>query len=203
MIRRRGGWRLLWVALVLLAVVLAAPVGLEALGRVLIADDPLHPADAILVLSGESREGDRMQHAVDLYKQGLAPLLVLSGTPAGFRTHEAEIMQRHAEYLGVPLDRILAVKHDADSTKEEAEAVVPVLQQKGLKEVILVTSSYHTARAKRIFAKTAGPAGPRFLASPADDGVFDPDGWWTRRRDAKTFIYEVIKTVWSAAEGAP
>jgi len=180
--------------------VLAAPVGLEALGRALIADDPLHPADGILVLSGESREGDRVQRAVDLYKQGLAPLLVLSGTPAGFRTHEAEIMQRHAEYLGVPPDRILTVKHDADSTKQEAEAVVPILKAKGLNEVILVTSNYHTARAKRIFAKAAGPAGPRFLASPTGDGLFNPDGWWTRRRYAQTFFFEATKTVWSALE---
>jgi uncharacterized SAM-binding protein YcdF (DUF218 family) len=199
-IRGRGGRRLLWGALVLLAMVLAAPAGLEALGRVLIANDPLHPADAILVLSGESREGDRVQHAVDLYKKGLAPLLILSGTPAGFRTHETEIKQRHAEYLGVPRERILAVKHDADSTKEEAEAVVPILKAKGLQEVILVTSNYHTARAKRIFTKAAGPTGPRFLASPADDGVFDPDGWWTRRRYAKTFVDEAIKTIWSAIE---
>lgn len=200
MIRAWGGQRLLWGALVLLVVVLTAPVGLAALGRALIADDPLHPADAILVLSGESREGDRVQHAVELYKQGLAPLLVLSGTSVGFRTHEAEIMKRHAEYLGVPPDRILIVKHDSDSTKEEAEAVMPVLQREGLKEVILVTSNYHTARAKRIFVKAAGPGGPRFLASPADDGLFDPDGWWTRRRHAKTFVYEAVKTVWSALE---
>ena len=200
MIRARGGKRLFWGALILLAMVLAAPVGLEALGRALIADDPLRPADAILVLSGESRKGDRVQHAVALYKQGLAPLLVLSGTPAGFRTHEAEIMQRHAEYLGMPPGRVLAVKHDSDSTKEEAEAVVPVLQRRGVKEVILVTSNYHTARAKRIFVKAAGPAGPRFLASPVDDGLFDPDGWWKRRRYAKTFVYEASKTIWSALE---
>jgi len=199
-IRARGGKRLFWGALILLAMVLAAPVGLEALGRALIADDPLRPADAILVLSGESRKGDRVQHAVALYKQGLAPLLVLSGTPAGFRTHETEIMQRHAEYLGVPPGRVLAVKHDSDSTKEEAEAVVPVLQRRGVKEVILVTSNYHTARAKRIFVKAAGPAGPRFLASPVDDGLFDPDGWWKRRRYAKTFVYEASKTIWSALE---
>ncbi|HEV8540601.1 MAG TPA: YdcF family protein [Nitrospiraceae bacterium] len=200
MIRTRRGKWLLWGGLVLLSIMLAAPIGLEALGRALIADDPLHQADAILVLSGESRKGDRVQRAVDLYKQGLAPLLVLSGTPAGFRTHEAEIMQRHAEYLGVPSDHILTVKHDADSTKEEAEAVVPILKAKGLKEVILVTSNYHTGRAKRIFAKAAGPAGPRFLASPTDDGLFNPDGWWMRRRHAKTFFFEATKTIWSVIE---
>jgi len=198
--RTHGRRRLLWAGLILIALAFAVPMGLNALGTALIADDPLHPADAILVLAGESREGARVTHAVNLYKRGLAPLLVLSGTPMGFRTHEADVTQRHAEYLGVPTARILAVKHDSESTREEAGVIVSVLQRKGLKEVILVTSNYHTGRAKRIFQKMAGPAGPRFLASSVDDGYFHPDGWWMHRKDAKTFVYEAIKTVWSATE---
>jgi uncharacterized SAM-binding protein YcdF (DUF218 family) len=166
----------------------------------LITDDPLHPADAILVLGGGTREGNRVQHAVELFKRGLAPLLVMSGTPMGFRTHEADVMQRHAESLGVPSARILTVKHDSDSTKEEAGAVVPVLIRRGLKDVILVTSNYHTARAKRIFERAAGPDGPHFRASAANDGLYDPEEWWMRRRYAKTFVYEALKTVWSAIE---
>ncbi len=198
--RTQGRRRLLWAGLLLAALVSAVPMGLNALGAALIVDDPLHPADAILVVGGESREGDRVMHAVKLYKRGLAPLLVLSGTPLGFRTYEADVMQRHAQFLGVPADRILAVKHDSDSTREEAGVVVPILKARGLKEVILVTANYHTARAKRIFAQAAGAAGPHFLASPVYDGYFDPDGWWTRRKDAKTFVYEAIKTAWSAIE---
>ncbi len=197
---RRWGWRLLAAVLILVALAYAVPMGLKALGAALITDDPLHPAGAILVLAGESREGDRVRHAVQLFKRGLAPLLVLSGTPMGFRTHEADVMRRHAEFLGVPSTRILTVKQNGDSTKEEAGVVVPILKRRGLKEVILVTSNYHTARAKRIFVRAAGPYGPHFLASPVNDGLFEPDGWWMRRRYAKTFVYEAIKTVWSAIE---
>jgi uncharacterized SAM-binding protein YcdF (DUF218 family) len=183
---------------VLLAV--AAAVGLDVAARALVVQDPLHRADAILVLGGETRRGDRVAHAVTLYKRGLAPLLVLSGVPAGFRAHEAEIMQRHAEFLGVPPERILAVKHDSDSTREEADVVVPVLKSRGMREVILVTSNYHTGRAKRIFTKAAGPDGPKFLASPVNEDNFDPDVWWMKRRYAKTFFFEAVKTVWSAIE---
>jgi uncharacterized SAM-binding protein YcdF (DUF218 family) len=197
---RRWGWRLLAAVLILVALAYAVPMGLKALGAALITDDPLHPAGAILVLAGESREGDRVRHAVQLFKRGLAPLLVLSGTPMGFRTHEADVMRRHAEFLGVPSTRILTVRQNGDSTKEEAGVVVPILKRRGLKEVILVTSNYHTARAKRIFERVAGPYGPHFLASPVNDGLFEPDGWWMRRRYAKTFVYEAIKTVWSAIE---
>ena len=78
--------------------------------------------------------------------------------------------------------------------------VVPILKRRGLKEVILVTSNYHTARAKRIFQRAAGSFGPRFLVSSVDDGQFKPEDWWTRRRYAKTFVYEALKTVWSAIE---
>ena len=125
---------------------------------------------------------------------------MLSGNPIGFRTHEADIMRRHAEFLGVPSTRILTVKQNADSTREEAEVVVPILKRRGLKDVILVTANYHTARAKRIFERAAGPYGPHFLASPVNDGLFEPEGWWMRRRHAKTFVYEAIKTVWTAIE---
>ena len=190
----------LGVVLILVALAFAVPMGLNALGAALIENDPLHPADAILVLAGDSREGDRVRHAVGLFKRGLAPLLVLSGTPMGFRTHEADVMRRHAEFLGVPSSRILTVRHNTDSTKEEAGVVVPTLKRRGLKNVILVTSNYHTARAKRIFERAAGPYGPHFLASPVNDGLFEPEGWWMRRRYAKTFVYEAIKTVWSAIE---
>ena len=190
----------LGVVLILVALAFAVPMGLNALGAALIENDPLHPADAILVLAGDSREGDRVRHAVGLFKRGLAPLLVLSGTPMGFRTHEADVMRRHAEFLGVPSSRILTVRQNGDSTKEEAGVVVPTLKRRGLKTVILVTSNYHTARAKRIFERAAGPYGPHFLASPVNDGLFEPEGWWMRRRYAKTFVYEAIKTVWSAIE---
>ena len=196
--RPQNRW-LIWTGmagLLFLVGYLFHPIYLSALGRALIVDDSPQKGDAILVLGGETRKGDRVRHAAGLYQRGLAPLLVLSGTPIGFRTHEAEIMQRHAESLGVPADRILVVKHDSDSTREETEVVVPVLQSRGLKEVILVTSNFHTARAKRIFEKVAGPEGPRFLASPVRDGMFEPEGWWTRRRDAKTFVFEATKTAW-------
>ena len=72
---------------------------------------------------------------------------MLSGNPIGFLTHEADVI-RHAEFLGVPSTRILTVKQNADSNREEAEVVVPILKRRGLKDVILVTANYHTACAK-------------------------------------------------------
>src|SRR5207245_5267404 len=100
-----------------------------------------------------------------------------------------------AEFLGVPPARILIVKHDSDSTREEAGVVVPILKRRGLKEVILVTSNYHTARAKRIFERATGPYSPHFLSSPVDDRQFGPDGCWLGRRYDKQFVSVAIQPV--------
>ena len=188
------------VAGLLLAAYVFHPLYLSALGRALIVDDPLEKADAILVLAGDTRRGDRVSHAVRLFHDGYAPVLVLSGTPMGWQTHAVDVGRRQAIHLGVPETQILAMPQDTDSTKEEAAVIVPLLQAKGFRTVILVSSSWHTARAKHTFERKAGAQGPRFLASPVQDGLFEPDGWWTRRRDAKTFFYEAIRTVWSWVE---
>ena len=180
----------------LLAGYLLHPVYLSAVGRALIVEDSRRKADAILVLAGDSPQGHRVSHAVRLFKEGYAPILVLSGTPIGWQTHETEIMRRQAMHLGVPATQIVAVSHDSDSTKEEAGVIVTVLKQRAFRTVILVSANSHTARAKRVFERESGPQGPRFLASPVQDGTFEPEGWWTRRKDAKTFVYEALKTVW-------
>ncbi|MBI2314506.1 hypothetical protein HYU93_00380 [Candidatus Daviesbacteria bacterium] len=46
------------------------------IGRYLAPSDNLSRADAIVVVSGDS---DRMRQAIDLYKQGYAPKLILPG----------------------------------------------------------------------------------------------------------------------------
>ncbi|MBI4401220.1 MAG: YdcF family protein [Nitrospirae bacterium] len=194
--RQKWVWVLGSLCVLLVAGYLGVPVALEALGRSLIQHDPLRQADAILVLQGDDEIGSRVSHAVRLFKDGYAPLLVISGQPVMWETHSAYIMTRQALAMGVPGDRIMAVRHEADSTKEEAAAVLPELTRREVKSVILVTSSFHTRRAKRVFQ--AGPGGDRFewMVSPAQDRYFSPDRWWTRRRDARTFFYEGTKTLW-------
>jgi uncharacterized SAM-binding protein YcdF (DUF218 family) len=198
---RRSKNRRRWVVVVavlgvLLLGLLLHPLYLTAIGKALIVEDALEKSDVILVFAGDNRKGDRVSHAVRLFKTGYAPLLVLSGTPLGWRTHEADVMRREAEELGVPPAQIITVGHDSDSTKEEAAVIVPVLRKQQAHTVILVTSSFHTARAKRVLQKAAERREFRILASPVQEDAFYPEGWWTRRRDAKTFFFESVKTAW-------
>jgi uncharacterized SAM-binding protein YcdF (DUF218 family) len=74
------------VSVALIVVVgLATPLLLPALGRFLVTEDPAEHADAIVVLAGSYP--DRVLEGVELYRQGLAPRIILCREPetAGFR----------------------------------------------------------------------------------------------------------------------
>ncbi len=193
---RRWQWVAAGVFLTVLLVYLGAPLALEALGRALIQQDPLEKADVILVLAGDDKVGSRVSHAVKLFQEGYAPLLMVSGNPIAWQTHGADIMKRQALALGVPEGRLIAMKHFPDSTKEEVAGIMPELLRRELRRVILVTSSYHTRRAKKVITGTPGAESIRWIAAPAQDDAFSPERWWTRRRDARTFFYEGTKTIW-------
>jgi len=50
----------------------------------------------------------------------------------------------------------MVVPHQADSTLEEAEALIPFVREKGYRSIILVTSKFHTRRSRMIFQTAMG-----------------------------------------------
>src|SRR5437773_5970376 len=75
---------------------LVHPFALGAIGRhLVVAEEPIKSADAIVVI-GRDKTGDRVKHAVTLFKQGLGKYLVISGRDIGWNTNEADIMKAHA-----------------------------------------------------------------------------------------------------------
>jgi uncharacterized SAM-binding protein YcdF (DUF218 family) len=77
--------------------------------------DEQRPADAIVVMGAAQYDGEpspifeaRLEHAVALYRAGVAPRLVVTGGKAdGDRTTEAAAARAYAMAHGVPGDRIL------------------------------------------------------------------------------------------------
>jgi uncharacterized SAM-binding protein YcdF (DUF218 family) len=129
-------------------------------------------ADAIVVLGGftERVTGkgdalffgggiDRLLSGIDLWKQGRAPVLVLSGgTNPGseFEKPEAETMRMFIrQYTSVP-DSVLLLERLSVNTEENACFSGALLDSLGIKrDIILVTSAYHMERAHFLF-KNAG-----------------------------------------------
>jgi len=201
--RERGGVistlvALLFLALLLLGIYLARHPLLRFAGEELIVEDSLQKSDAIIVLSDDNFYADRATRAAELFRQGLAPIVVASGIRLRPYAGISELMTHDLIERGVPKDRILTFPQDADNTKEEAEALRKLLLERNWKSAIIVTSNYHTRRARYIIGKIFSNSVAIRMAG-ARDADYDPAHWWERRKSVKRFVHEVagyVLAVW-------
>ena len=189
-------------ALLVAVLVLGGAWAVPRAGRYLVVDDPLVKADAILVLAGTSAE--RWLEAVDLYRDGWAPRIVLSRGPVD----EAELLLRRqvirfpilAELsrdamlqMKVPASAIMIVPDDVDNTAQEAAALHRVAVTARWRAVIVVTSKYHTRRTVFAFARELQGTGVTAIVRGSRYDTFDPERWWTRRADFRAVTSELQK----------
>ena len=180
---------LLFVVVFCAVLYLARGPLLRFAGESWIVEDPLDRADAIIVLSDDNFYADRAAHAADLYRHGVAPLVVASGRRLRPYAGIAELMQHDLIERGVPKDKILPIAHNAANTREEAQALAPLAIEHKWRSVIVVTSNYHTRRARYIFLRVF-PAQIEVRVSGSHDGDFDPEHWWQTRGSLKELTRE-------------
>jgi len=159
-----------------------------------VIEDSIEKADAIVVLGDDNFFADRATRASELYRQGKAPVVVASGRRLRPSASIAELMEHDLIERGVPKDRIIRFSHDADGTREEAEALLRVAQQRNWRALIIVTSNYHTRRARYIFRRVFPQSMEIYVAS-ARDGDFDADQWWTKRKSIKELTRELVALI--------
>jgi uncharacterized SAM-binding protein YcdF (DUF218 family) len=169
-----------------------------------IVEDPLDKADVLIVLSDDNFYADRSTRAAELFREGKAPLIVASGRRLRPNAGIAELMEHDLVERGVPKDKILRFTHDANSTKEEAVALVKLVESKKWHKTIVVTSNYHTRRARYIFNKVF-PQDIEVRVASARDGDFDPQRWWEKRESTKDLMKEFVGMVvalWELRHGS-
>ncbi len=147
-------------------------------------------AEAIVILGGGvnpdlpprqhpevDEAGDRVYHGAFLYHKGYAPLVIASGGwvslywDSGENRSEAQDMGKLLTALSVPPENIL-YETESENTRENATFTAEMLKQRGIQEIILVTSATHMPRAVAVFEK----AGLQVIAAPTDYFVTgDPD----------------------------
>jgi uncharacterized SAM-binding protein YcdF (DUF218 family) len=198
---RERGSVLLWLlvllllGLVLLTLYLVRGPLLSAVADWWVVDEPLEKSQAIIVLGGDNVMGDRVRHAVELYRRGWAPRLVLSGTSYRTYFNEVELMKREAVNLGVPAEHLILVPQFAQSTLQEAVALQPVLAEHNFRKIIVVTSNYHTRRARMVFRAVYRERGTQVIVSAAADSDFKPQRWWKDHEGRVLFAWEVLAVV--------
>ncbi|HZQ92169.1 MAG TPA: YdcF family protein [Terriglobales bacterium] len=186
---RRARFRTL-AALALLGAILWGALG----GRFLVVDAP-EKSDAILVLEGEA--GVRLRRALELLRQGWAPRVLLDVREADsfYGTSKIDLAQKWIASLP-PEDaaRMSICPFDALSTQTEAREAERCLKAMGARSVLIVTSDYHTRRARAIFRHEL--PGMHFSAAAACDPESFTPRWWRARQTAKTFLDESLKLGW-------
>ena len=195
---------LLAVVLVLGALFFARHPIFRLIGEAWVVEDPLERSDAILVLGDDNFYADRATRAAQIYRQGLAPTVVASGRRLRPYAGIAELIEHDLVERGVPKDKILRVAHDADNTREEASALTQIAKQKKWRSVIVVTSNFHTRRARYIF-RHVFPEDVKIRISGARDGDFDPEQWWEKRISVKDLAREMaamVVAIWEQHAGS-
>jgi uncharacterized SAM-binding protein YcdF (DUF218 family) len=163
-----------------------------------VVEDPLNKADALLVLSDDDFYADRATRAAELFREGKASLVVASGRRLRPTAGLVELMEHDLIERGVPKDKILRVAHDGDSTLDEAQTLANLAKAKKWHTAIVVTSNYHTRRARYIFQHVF-PHGIEVRVASARDADFDPQAWWLKRKSTNLFMREILGmmvTIW-------
>ena len=119
--------------------------------------DGRRPAEAIIVLGAAQYHGqpspvlqERLDHALELYEAGLAPVIVLTGGKQEADTFtEATTGYNYLRARGVP-DEALLREVDGKSTWDSLRATHRFLSERGIEVVVLVTDDYHAYRVEAI-----------------------------------------------------
>ena len=183
--------------MLLFALVVGLGFWLRALSSFLVVPEQLPVrADAIVVLGGGGTHGARESQAAELYKAGLAPLVVTTGGPvAGEReaTHAEWSIQR-LERRGVPRSAVLATFF-GESTRTDALGARRLAEERGWRQLVIVTDDWHSRRAQLVFGQVFGSSPVAYSFSPAHGPRFDPEGWWRDETSALLVVSEYVKVV--------
>jgi uncharacterized SAM-binding protein YcdF (DUF218 family) len=147
-----------------LVVLAGAIVYTVSLVMVLVASqqDQRQPVDAIVVLGAAQYNGRpspvlraRLDHALELYGEGLGPLLIVTGgVGRGDTTSEAAVGRRYLAAHGVP-DSVIVAQDEGRTTRASMNAVRSWLRGRRLRRVLLVSDPFHMFRLRLEAQRTA------------------------------------------------
>jgi uncharacterized SAM-binding protein YcdF (DUF218 family) len=167
---------------------------LTGLGAILVIADPIKKADAIVILSGGDEH--RMQEAILLYQEKYAGMIILTETGSkvsGYETDysfEQRLALINAE---IPPTAILITPKHANSTREEARAVLSMVTNESMHSIIVVTDSYHTLRTRLIWREAFRNSGITIIVRPDRGSWYKSNTWWLSKNGWETTILEYAK----------
>ena len=143
--------------------------------------DEARPSDAIIVLGAAEYRGKpspvleaRLNHALYLYLEGMAPRIITTGGAGGDPVFtEGSVGRAYLTDRGVPPEAIV-VEREAESTAQSVAAVAEIMRRMNLQSAIVVSDGYHIFRVKRMLESS----GLQVYGSPRPSA---PSGGWRER----------------------
>ena len=202
MVGRWKRWALIVSVALAVAIVTVPAVRtpiLLAAGWALVVDEPVGPADVIVVAIDAGGAG--VLEAVDLLHSGIAMRVAVFTDPPGALV-DSEFIRRGAPYQDAAARSIRQFQSLGVATIEQIPRSVAGNEDEGrvlphwcdlhqFRAVILVSSSDHSRRLRRVLHRAMEGHRTNVTVRFARFSQFDPDRWWQTRAGFRTEIVEL------------
>ena len=194
-LRKWGRHAAIVVVLISAVLVLGYRPILVGFARTFRIDDPA-PSDALVVLNGQWWV--RPLRAAELYKEGVAPVVLLGTTrPIPYPDLcESALNRKVLIRAGVPADTIHVLPGEIESTREEALRVRDYLSSRSARRITVVTHAFHTRRARRIFQRVLKDLNIEVRMASASDPRFDESNWYRTAIGRGCYLSEAVKLLY-------
>ena len=176
----RSRW---WLRIVLTLAALEASFLILTAARILhtASQQDLHRADAIVVFGAAEYAGRpspvyraRLDHAYDLFTQGLAPVVITSGGSGADPTYsEGGVGHDYLMHRGIP-DASLIAETQGSDTAESARRIGVIMRANKMHSCLAVSDQYHVFRIRELLEHE----GVRVFVAPRPDSL--PHSAWQR-----------------------
>ncbi len=172
---------------------------LRGIADLVTVENSLSSADFIYLLNGDVHT--RPLLAADLYRRGLAPRVVIAraedrrATELGLYPNDTDAAIEALLRSGVPASAIVQLKTPGGvtSTWEEGVALQAYLARRPNDKIIVVTSRYHTRRARWNLDEAVPDETVQLLMAGAADDRFDERYWWRSEAGLIVYLEEYLK----------
>jgi len=162
---------------------------LEMAGAIYLPAMGVKKGEGRLVQVGEKG----MAIATDLYKKGIAPVIILSNAYLAFWQEEWELKLKLTDAAGIPREAVIPLRPDPTqnftTSNSETEWLGAVIRERGLKTIIVVNEEWHMMRTLSMLKKRYQEVGFQALnirnarleahkAHPSIKGYTTCEGLW-------------------------
>lgn len=173
---------------------------LGAAGRALVVDDPIEPADIIVVTVDAGAAG--LLEAADLVHGGTATRAALFGEPPDSADRELQrrlpsyedanaVAARQLKSLGV--DSVEYIPAAVSGTTDEGRAFAEWCRSQRFRAVVVVSASDHSRRVRRVLHRSMKGQSTKVMVRSARFSPFEAERWWETRAGTRSEVIELEK----------